>query len=289
MNHEAEEQLTKERKMLFAVETKINSLLSLYISPRPETTLALRATQLATMWLGKAKGALGIKTPYTQSYDPKSAVIEKRADTVEAEGFPEGTDEVAAVKFLRAELNNIEKAIDNDSFLMVDHKKYQLCIQNAYTHCCEATMWLGMTLNAIKKEQDRASEKESSQTPVVKFTDVITGSQTETVNVKVTMPDQPSVVSSVVQEPEAPVAPTPENIKTETTVVQAGPVAETKPEVQDAGPVAVDSKPTVQNTATAKPAASPEVKNTPARGGRAKAPKDENKTTDSSKKEEESK
>lgn len=158
MYEEIDAQLTAERKELNSVEQAIKSLLDTKLSYRPTTTLALRSCQLASMWLGKAKGALGIKTPYPESFNPESKVIEARADVGEA--LEVEADEIAAVKTLRAKLSELQTKITNDGLIMLDHRGYQHAVVTAYTHCSEASMWLGMTLNAIKEEPVKSKKKD---------------------------------------------------------------------------------------------------------------------------------
>lgn len=152
-NHEADAQLTQERLELASIEQMVAHAIKTKVSFRPETTLALRSTQLASMCLGKAKGALGAKNPYPASYDKASKVIEPRADFIAATiELPD--DEISTIKFLRNLLKQVEQSIKNDRSIMLNHAEYQLWVSNAYTNCCYATMWLGMVLNAIKNEED---------------------------------------------------------------------------------------------------------------------------------------
>ena len=93
---ETDSHLTGMRKAFNGIEQSIGAL-----PKRRESALAFTACQLATMWLGKAKGALGANTPYPASFDSSSPVIEPRADVAGpmlGEAF-EG--EIAKVKELR--------------------------------------------------------------------------------------------------------------------------------------------------------------------------------------------
>lgn len=154
--HEAEAQLTQERIELNRIENTIKALIDKKISSRAETTLAFRSVQLATMWLGKAKGTLKVPHPYPESFDPNSKVIEARVDVAEVTELNADFDEIAHIKALRADLKKIEGAINNDQLILTDNRKYQECIINAWTACCNATMWLGMVLNSIKSEEKPA-------------------------------------------------------------------------------------------------------------------------------------
>jgi hypothetical protein len=162
MYKEAIEQLTQERITLNSIEEKIKMMIDKKISSRPETTLSYRAVQLATMWLGKAKGQLGSQHPYPDSYNPASKVIEDRADVAELIKSLHG-DELTLVKTIRAELKEMEADIANDAQIFTDKPAYQHCIANAWTKCCEGTMWLGMVLNQMKKEETPATTKKESK------------------------------------------------------------------------------------------------------------------------------
>lgn len=174
MIEDARTQITDERKRLSSVELTIQKFLAGgFFGAKPtagaEVTLALRATQLAKMWLGRALAELRTPSPYPESFNAKSAVIEKTADegyVIDLEAI-EVTDEVAAIKHLRSVLKDMEKAIHNDIQIFTDKNIYQLAVQTAYVNCSNGTMWLGMALGAIreakpvkeeKKENDKAAE-----------------------------------------------------------------------------------------------------------------------------------
>jgi hypothetical protein len=163
-NHEAEVQLRQERLSFSEVEQFLKALIDTKESARPETTLAYRGVQKASMWLGKALGALGVRYPYPASTDPSSKVIEARADFKigdfqSIEWLKDVTDEISAIKAVRARLKELEKAIKNDMTIMQHNREYQLCVANAWTRCCEATMDLGLVLNAIKLEDENRPEQ----------------------------------------------------------------------------------------------------------------------------------
>ena len=147
---EADVQITAERQQLSIVEGKIKTGLA-SVSKRAETTLALRSLQLAFMWLGKAKGAIGIVNPYPNSKDPSNKLIEPDVDRAEAVAI-KFDDEVLFCKAIRQEIGVLSKAIQNDSQILVENKNYQLCIQNAYTNIENASMWLSVVLGNIRTE-----------------------------------------------------------------------------------------------------------------------------------------
>lgn len=148
---EIDQILTEERLKLSKVEKALDATISLF-TDKATATLALRSVQKSSMWLGKCKGAIGIKTPYTKSFDPESNVIEDRADTTEDVFDTRNIDEVAFIKMIRVELNKIEGSIYSATPVFKDIPKYQIAIHEAFKNACEATMWLGMSLNSIKNK-----------------------------------------------------------------------------------------------------------------------------------------
>jgi hypothetical protein len=174
---EIELQLTSEREALHVVEKALKQSIKGSTAPA-EVTLSYRSCQMAMMWLGKAKGSLGIKSPYPESANPASTVIEPRADVGEGEIILLD-DEVANVKLLRAELKKLEGRIANDCLIMLEHKTYQNAVWNAYTNCCNATMWLGMVLNAIR-DTDKPKKKVKEDKSVMQSITGIIGNLTGT-------------------------------------------------------------------------------------------------------------
>lgn len=166
---EAQVQLTDERKRLSEVTILLKLGIDSKVSFRPETTLGLRSTEMAFMWLGKAKGALGIRNPYPQSTDPSSPVIEPPQDTVTdlskevqevLSGIKKAKElEVVFVKQARKLLDGLCSAIKNDMSIMTDNKIYQICIQNAWTNAEEAKMRLGQVLGKIRDEEGEKAAK----------------------------------------------------------------------------------------------------------------------------------
>jgi hypothetical protein len=168
---EAQVQLTDERKKL----SELTILLKLglgTISRRAETTLGLRGVEMAFMWLGKAKGALGATNPYPESANPQSPVIEPAQDTVselseEVKSVISGPKkakelEVVFIKQARKMLEELCKAIQNDLQIMTENRIYQLCIQNAWGHAQEGKMRLGQVLGLIRDEDGKAPVKEKA-------------------------------------------------------------------------------------------------------------------------------
>jgi hypothetical protein len=125
----------------------------------PGSTLAGVAIKLAFMWLGRAKGALGIPNAYPQSFNAESRTIDPETDqSIDELEIPEKADNIGKVKFLRGELNKCEKMIYGLVRLMKDHESYQLAVQSAQKSCAEATMWLGENLAEIRKRSPEKKE-----------------------------------------------------------------------------------------------------------------------------------
>src|SRR5687768_10139564 len=102
---EADAQLSQERKALSLILKVVED----NSDHGPGFTLSTINIKLASMWLGKAKGALGIKSPYPESFDPKSKTIEPKADVSKDElEIPEGLDNIGKIKFFRNELAKLE-------------------------------------------------------------------------------------------------------------------------------------------------------------------------------------
>lgn len=151
-HQEALLQLTNERRLLSEIEKTINeSGLASGLSRRAETTLALISLQLSFMWLGKAKGTLGSANPYPQSTNSSNNIIELPADVFEGE-VPTYKTEVEFLKAMRALLKDVEPMIENDSQILLENRKYQDCIFNAWTNINNAILWLGQSLGQLKKE-----------------------------------------------------------------------------------------------------------------------------------------
>lgn len=158
---EAQIQLTDERKRLSELQLLLKLGVESGISRRAETTLALRGTEMAFMWLGKAKGALGITNPYPESTNVANKIIEPAQDVVtelSAEvkeiisGPKKAKDlEIIFVKLGRKLLEELCRAINNDLSIMADNLKYQRCVVNAWSHAEEAKMRLGQVLGLIRE------------------------------------------------------------------------------------------------------------------------------------------
>ncbi len=154
------------RNFRIQIDILINSIPLL--KPSAEVTLAKRELQRCKMWLGKALSEFGSPTPYPESENPKSPVIEKQAEHTQEDLYPIFKDQIhehdqskrniAYIKCMRAE---IEKQVEKFDELPEpqdadDREKYLLFITTAYTALVESKMWLGEELNQIRlKEQNQ--------------------------------------------------------------------------------------------------------------------------------------
>jgi hypothetical protein len=154
-NYEIGSQLSQARQALSLMTKAVEKA-----SDRgPGSTLAGVAIKLAFMWLGRAKGALGIPNAYPQSFNAESRTIDPETDqSIDELEIPEKADNIGKVKFLRGELNKCEKMIYGLVRLMKDHESYQLAVQSAQRSCAEATMWLGENLAEIRKRTPEKKE-----------------------------------------------------------------------------------------------------------------------------------
>jgi len=162
MKHaETESSLTDIRLKLSVIEQTLKAIVNAKspITGR-EVALAYTNCQQSTMWLGKAKGTLGIKTPYSESFNPENKIIENRSDVanISADDLILSSTEVTTYKSLRKALNEVENMISSLMHSLTDNVRFQITVTNAYTYCCNATMWLGMALNVIKIHNDVIKE-----------------------------------------------------------------------------------------------------------------------------------
>lgn len=154
---ETNEHLTGIRLTLSAIEQGLKKLPS-----RREASFSFTSTQLTLMWLGKAKGALGIPSPYPASSDASSKVIEPRADVSEEVVEFDG-DETAKVKDFRSRLNTVELEIRSLTNVLPDNKKFASALDHAHKYCQESVMWLGMVLNAIRNGENAFTPRPAAQ------------------------------------------------------------------------------------------------------------------------------
>ncbi len=156
------EELTVEIKKVREAIHQVYNTTKLIKCPEAgrELSLTITNTQLGKMWLGKTIKALNGTTPYPESRNPESKVIEKAADSHDYT-FPfDVEDSVGSIKMLRGVLDGLIKDIDDihwDYFTNDDPKAGNaiLCtFIHSIKQLSEADMWLGMALGAIRDKAE---------------------------------------------------------------------------------------------------------------------------------------
>lgn len=121
-----------------------------------EVSLAFTNLERCKMWLGKVLEAIGVTTPYPESNNPESKVIEPQADQSEETLFnnPAELDEVEAIKIVRQYLHRLTADM---VALYKNHiggaQMVRLSLENSLSALSESKMWLGGALNQIRKKQ----------------------------------------------------------------------------------------------------------------------------------------
>jgi hypothetical protein len=144
---EALQQLSDERVAIDKI------LIMIDVFQHEAIKVAFKPLQQSFMWLGLAKKALGAENPYPTSTDASSPRIEPPQDKAASVSIPKDFDvknPVAVIKFLRAQIDVIIKAIVNDGQIFPDNKYYQICLNNAWTYACNAKMELGLELGKLR-------------------------------------------------------------------------------------------------------------------------------------------
>lgn len=140
-----------------SVDAVLNSTKKL-VSSR-QVALVITNLELAFSWLGEALKASGSTSPYTESENHKSDVIEPVADH-DAKRLVDGFLEVeeiqtARVKFLRAaierDLGHFKDARVSD---YTTTKEYVDSLDYFWKHYKEAKFWLGWELGRIKSMEE---------------------------------------------------------------------------------------------------------------------------------------
>lgn len=150
------------KQLRLDIDTCINSVVLL--DPSAEVTLAFREMQRSKMWLGQVLALQGRPTPYPESDNAKSPVIEQQAEHVEGkvlERMWEVNGPTARVKFMR---NEIQKILDTE-YKLSDQETEDILEYSvkAKMHLMESKMWLGMELNRILKTTKIMNIKETNQ------------------------------------------------------------------------------------------------------------------------------
>lgn len=152
------------------IDALINS--TKYLNPSREVSLAHTQLQRAFMWQGKALGAAGGQTPYKESLNTKSPVIEPTANHDEnynITGRWEALErtQTARVKDFRGLIVDIVKwfkdFIKNSESAGPDYDLYLLQSRLALE---EANMWFGWELARIKKEKEPKNDTGITSSPL---------------------------------------------------------------------------------------------------------------------------
>jgi len=130
------------------------------LTPSREVSLAKTHFETSKMMLGKVLGELGTANPYPESKNPESSKIEPTADTADRVeiNFADGTDQIARVKLLRQDAEQLCKSIEDIINVTMEHPhKWKLMdfLKSSYLECQKGMRWLGMELGRIR---DTATE-----------------------------------------------------------------------------------------------------------------------------------
>lgn len=169
-------QMNEQVKQMYAAKvTEIRRMISLMIntmrSQNPfsrQYSLAITDLQRAFHTLGESKKALGLESPYKESYNPNSPVIEPQEDY--HSGFfsdiSDLTTQVEVVKAIRAKLKMLIedlKGIEKDSN-SEESKEFRDEISKARMWVREAKNWMGWELRALEIEyNNRGRDRGDSQ------------------------------------------------------------------------------------------------------------------------------
>lgn len=143
-----------------------------YLNPSREISLAHTQLQRAFMWQGKALGAAGGETPYKESLNAKSPIIEPTADHLDNNNLTARWDliettQTARVKDFRGLIVDIVKwfkdFIKNSESAGPDHDLYLLQSRLALE---EANMWFGWELARIKKDKEPKNDTGITSLPL---------------------------------------------------------------------------------------------------------------------------
>jgi hypothetical protein len=155
-------------EQLTQVRLELDALIRAMKLSDPKFMAALLKANLCFMWLGKAKGEMGVEYPYPQSTNPESPIIEPPQD-VSQKPIVTWPTEIASVKYLRQELATVIRAVKSVMRTMPDDKFFQICLNQAYVYACESKMHLGQILGqnyspptkkeSVKKKPSAAKKK----------------------------------------------------------------------------------------------------------------------------------
>lgn len=133
--------------------------------PSDHYDFAAHYVNLAFMWIGKVKAAIGVANPYPESMNPESKQIEKAVDTVDAtEEFQTlSGDEIAFVKLLRKQMEETCSRMARDIRFDAENSQLSIAQQQAYTNLENTKMALGLVLGQIR---DRGETGKEEPTPI---------------------------------------------------------------------------------------------------------------------------
>lgn len=159
--------LKLQRQNLNKIEKGINK-----IAPSREVALSKTALQESIMFLGLCMGDINESvTPYPESENSKSAIIEDRADTsVDDYNFDNPKDHVAMVKELRYSLQTQVESVQAcykiaaDTVVKQGHEPFfPTHLITALTAVEKSKMWLGMELNRILTEGTESKKETQTE------------------------------------------------------------------------------------------------------------------------------
>lgn len=141
----------------FEIDKFINSIPLL--QPSGEVILSKRALQRSFSWLGEALKESGSQTPYKESDNSKSPVIEPTADHVAdntLQIFFNDTDgtQTAKVKRMRGIIESVLvplKVFRSETANSLG--EFDTCVEKSYWDLKEAKHWLGWELARIRDEE----------------------------------------------------------------------------------------------------------------------------------------
>lgn len=152
------------------IDACINS--TKYLNSSREVSLAHTQLQRAFMWQGKALGAAGGESPYKESLNSKSSVIEPTADHYDNNNIIARWDliettQTARIKDFRGLIVDIVKwfkdFIKSSETAGPDYDLYLLQSRLALE---EANMWFGWELARIKKEKEPKNDSGITSSPL---------------------------------------------------------------------------------------------------------------------------
>lgn len=129
-------------------------------APNPDLGryLALSRTslQLGRMWLGKLLKAVTGESPYTESRNPLSPVIENSTDTYDGALLWPAEDSLL-IPFFKRHRKELDELLTEISTYFVAGGNENAAVLFATQHLVEADMWLGQALGTMRDKTEPAS------------------------------------------------------------------------------------------------------------------------------------